>query len=376
MKHSIYLDNNATTEVAPQVLDAMIAELRKGPSNPSSIHAFGQEARNRLAKSRRLIASFFDVHPSEIIFTSGGTEAINMVLTGLKESLKDSHIISTDVEHSAVYKTLKGFQAAGCNVAFLPVGLKGSVSVCEVEEAIQPNTRLIVLMAVNNETGVKTDIDQIALLAKQKGIPFVVDGVALMGKEAFHLSEGISAMCFSGHKFHAPKGIGFAVIRKGLKLVPMITGGSQEYERRAGTENLAGIIAVAEATRLLETDLQAATEQMQLLRDRLERGISSHVSDVSVNGLGPRVANTSNLAFPGIEGESLLIALDLAGVAVSHGSACSSGSLEPSRVLLNMGIPKKIANSSIRFSLSRFTTLQQIDDCVNIVVDLVKKLRH
>lgn len=375
-KHPIYLDNNATTEIAPQVLEAMIAELKRGPSNPSSVHSFGQEARNRLIKARRSIASFLDVNPSEVIFTSGGTEAINIVLRGLESQLRGGHVISTDLEHSAVYNTLKDLGAEGCEVTFLPAGLKGAASLSDIEEAIRPNTRLIVLMAANNETGVKTDIHQISILAKEKGIPFVVDGVALIGKELFKISEGISAICFSGHKFHAPKGIGFAVIRKDLKLLPIITGGSQEYERRAGTENLAGIAAIAEAIRLLETELPAATLQMQSMRDRLEMGIASILNDVSVNGLGPRIANTSNLAFHGVEGESLLIALDLAGIAVSHGSACSSGSLEPSRILLNMGIPKKTANSSIRFSLSRFTTMQQIDDCVNIVADLVKKLRH
>jgi len=370
----IYLDNNATTAIAPEVLEAMIAELKSGPSNPSSIHAFGQEARNRLTKARRTIASFFNVRSSEVIFTSGGTEAINLVLRGMEEGLKGGHIISTDVEHSAVYTTLQEFQRRGIQVTFLSVGLHGAAALDAVIAAIQPNTRLMTLMAVNNETGVKTDIQAIASLAEERGIAFVVDGVALMGKEPFTIPEGVSAMCFSGHKFHAPKGVGIAVIRKKLKLAPTLTGGGQEYERRGGTENLAGIIAISAAVQLLETDFPQTVQRMLELRLRLENQLCS-LPDVCVNGGGPRVSNTSNLAFCGVEGESLLIALDLAGIAASHGSACSSGSLEPSRILLNMGISKKMAGSSLRFSLSRYTTLSEIDEASNIISDIIKRLR-
>lgn len=371
----IYLDNNATTHVDPRVLEAMLAELRDQPSNPSSVHSFGRDARNRLTKARRTIASALGVRPTEILFASGGTEALNMVLRGIFTPQFKGHIISSSVEHSAVYATIQALQCYGCEATFLSPGLWGAVTVDAVRDAIRPSTRLISLMAVNNETGVKTDIEAIAALAQEKGIPFVVDGVALLGKESFVIPEGVSAICFSGHKCHAPKGIGLAVVRHHLKLAPLNTGGGQEYERRGGTENLAGIIGLAEAISIVQQELQHASSQMQQLRDRLEQGMMEVVPDVTVNGEGPRVANTSNLAFHGVEGESLLMNLDLAGIAVSHGSACSSGSLEPSRVLLNMGIPRKQAASSLRFSLSRYTTEEEVDRCIATVAAIVSQLR-
>jgi cysteine desulfurase len=240
---------------------------------------------------------------------------------------------------------------------------------------LRKDTKLIVLMAVNNETGVKSDIEAIAAIAEESNVPFVVDGVALLGKEPFTIPSGVSAVAFSGHKLHAPKGSGMVFIRKRVKCTPLLFGGAQEFQRRAGTENLAAILGLAEAIRLLEVELPSATKRMQALRDRLEEGIISSISDVTINGEAPRVVNTSNLSFEGVDGESLLMSLDLNGVAVSHGSACSSGSLEPSRILLNMGIPRARARSSIRFSLSRFTTRDEIERCIEIVIDVVGRLR-
>lgn len=369
----IYLDNNATTGLDPRVLHEMLPFLSSTPANPSSSHFFGQEARSHLSKAHQSIAQFFHVKPSEIIFTSGGTESLNLLLRGFYALNPRAHVITSDVEHSAVYKTLDALTS--WEVTSLPAGLWGAVRPEEIASAIRPETKLIVLGAANSETGVKHDIEAIAHLAKQNNIPFIVDAVALLGKELFLVPDGVSAMAFSGHKLHAPKGTGLALIRSSFKIAPQITGGDQEYSKRGGTENLAGIIGLAKAIDLLNTELPDATERMRQQRDRFEMTLIDELDPVLINGRGPRTVNTSNLAFPDVDGEALLMQLDLAGIAVSHGSACSSGALEPSRVLQNMGLPKKIARSAIRFSLSRMTTDTEIDQCLNTVIDLVKKLR-
>lgn len=371
----IYLDNNATTVIDPRVINVISHHITQLWGNPSSIHHFGQLARNHLTASRQTIASFLHVKPSEIVFTSGGTESLNMVIKGLFGGSYHGHILSSSSEHSSVFATIKQMESFGCRATFLSAGLLGAVSIDDVRDALQPDTKLIALMAVNNETGVKTDIASIAKLAKERGIAFLVDGVALLGKELFHIPDGVSAMAFSGHKLHAPKGIGFAFIRHLFKLHPLLTGGEQEFSRRGGTENLLGIIGLAESIKLLGEVLPVASEQMRQLRDYLEEGLMSKLSHVVINGQGPRIVNTSNLSFGGIEGESLLTNLDMEGIAVSHGSACSSGALEPSRVLLNMGIAKDTVRSAIRFSLSRFTTKQEIDSCIEIVTRVVSRLR-
>lgn len=372
----IYLDNNASTAVDPQVLEIFISEIADGAGNPSSIHSFGQASRNRLNKSRRIIADYLKAKPHEIIFNSGGTEGANMLIRGFFADQPSGHILTSNVEHSCVEATIKMLEASGCQATYLPAGLEGAVTPDAVRKALRlrPDTRLITLMAVNNETGAKTDIAAIAQIALEAGVPFFVDGVALLGKEPIVLHPGISAMWFSGHKLHAPKGVGFAFIRSNLKLKPLIIGGTQEYGRRGGTENLPGIVAMAAAVELLHKELPAATVRMESLRNKLEQTLMAKIPDTVINGTAPRVVNMTNLAFPGVEGESLLTALDLEGLAVSHGSACSSGALEPSRVLRNMGIPDDVAGSSIRFSLSRFTTEQEIDDTIAMVVKVVGKL--
>ncbi len=366
----IYLDNNATTEIDPRVLEAMYLEMKDRFGNPSSIHSFGQEARNRLTKARRNIASFLGVKPSELIFTSSGSEAVNMILKGA-----GGHIITTDVEHSCVFATARHLSDQGRDVTFLPAGESGAVSADQVQAAIQPKTSLIAIMAVNNETGVKTDIEAIARIAEQERIPLFVDAVALVGKEIFEIPKGVSALCFSGHKFHAPKGVGGLFLRSSFKVPPLISGGHQENHKRAGTENTAAIVALEEAFAVLKEELPEVSMRMAGLRDHFESRIQSELSDVFVNGTGPRVCNTSNLSFIGLDGESLLMNFDLAGLAVSHGAACSSGSLEPSRVLINMGLSKERAKSSIRFSLSRFTTRQEIDRAVDIIVKVAGDMR-
>lgn len=367
MKTKIYLDNNATTSIDPRVLEAMLPELSAGPSNPSSVHAFGQAAKQRLQKARETIAAFFHVKPHEIIFTSGGTESMNILL----RSLPAGHAITSNVEHSCVQATLE----ERSDVTILPAGLLGAVTPDQVKQAIRPDTRFIALIAVNNETGVKADLDAIGQIALDARIPFIVDGVCLLGKENFKLHPGISGIGFSGHKFHAPKGIGFIIVRDSLKLSPSMTGGGQERSLRPGTENLPGIVGLAKAIELLKTELPAATQRMAELRDLLEAGLLQKANPAVVNGMGPRICNTCNLSFPGVHGEDLLVALDMAGIAASHGSACSSGALEPSRILTNMGLPPAIAKSAVRFSLSRNTTRSEIETVIETTARIVKSLR-
>jgi len=379
MMSRVYLDSNATTGVDPRVREVMLSELSVEPSNPSSVHFFGQQAKKKLTAARETIASFLQVKPQEILFTSGGTEAMNMLIRGILDRTPEGHVkghvISTDVEHSSVYQTLCALQPKGCALSFLPAGLWGAVQPEAIQSALRRDTRLIVLSAVNNETGVKHDIAAIAAIAEHAGVPLVVDGVALLGKELFSIPLGVSGMGFSGHKFHGPKGVGFAFLRSGVKISPLLTGGDQEFKMRAGTENLIGIIGMAQAIALLRNALPQATHQMALLRDRLENGLIARVDPVIVNGMGPRIANTSNLSFPDLQGEDLLIALDMAGIAVSHGSACAAGALEPSRVLTHMGVPPPIARSALRFSLSRWTTEAEIDHCLDVLTAIIKRLR-
>lgn len=372
----IYLDNNATTFVASSVIDAVVHVHQNYPGNPSSPHQFGRDSKKLLLKSRETIASFLKVRPKEIIFNSGATEGANLILRGIL-SLTKGHVITSDVEHACVHSTLKALTDEGTvNTTFLPAGLKGFVSKEQVLEAIRPDTKLIVLMAVNNETGIKTPIEEIAQIAEEKKILFFVDGVALFGKEMFAIPSGVSAMIFSGHKFHAPKGCGFMYLKTTLKLLPQITGGEQEYNRRGGTENLADIAAMAEATRLLNDELPLASKKMLELRQLLESSLKKEFKDlIVINGEGERICNTVNIAFRGMDGETLLAALDMQGIAASHGSACASGALEPSRILLNMGLSLEEARSSIRFSLSRFTTKEEIDYTLDVLCQLINKMK-
>lgn len=371
----IYLDNNATTALDPRVLKAMYQELHGLPCNPSSVHFFGQKAKAALNNARKEIAAYLEVKPQEIIFTSGGTESINMAIRGILGPKPSGHIVSTDIEHSCVYETVKALQERGCEITFLKTGSWGAPDPAAVRGAISEHTKLIVLSYVNGETGVKTDIEKIAAIAKAEKIPFVVDAVALIGREPVTIPEGVTAMCFGSHKLHGPKGVGFAYVTANQKLIPILTGGDQEYQKRAGTENLEGILGLAKAVQLLKEELPKKSHEMQDLRDHFEKSLIKNLGEIYINGEGPRVVSTSNLFFDGIDGEDLLMHLDLAGVAASHGSACSSGALEPSRVLMNMDLGRKRAKSSLRFSLSRFTTREEIDKAIQIITEIVQKLR-
>jgi cysteine desulfurase len=365
----IYLDNNATTFLDPEVFAALHPLLREGVGNPSSIHQWGQRAKGLLLDSHRQCAHFFGVAPDEMIFTSGATEGLNLLLHNIP---RDRHVITSSLEHAAVIEPLKG---CGASVTYLdPLPGKGSVCVGQVKSAIQENTGMIIFSVANNETGIKTEIEAIAQLAEEAHIPFVVDGVSLLGKASFHLPKGVSAACFSGHKIHAPQGIGVAIVKKPFKASPLIVGGPQQRGLRAGTENLPGIVGFTKALTLLDDKW---IEKMATLRDRLEEGLLANLDDVVIHGKDePRICNTSNIAFLGVDGETLLMALDLAGLAASHGSACSSGALEPSRVLLHMGIDSRVARSSLRFSLSRFTTQEEIERSITLITQTVKRLRQ
>jgi len=373
LKKRIYLDNNATTCLDPRVIEAMMAELNDLPSNPSSIHSFGREAKAKLSASRKRIADYLRVSPQSILFTSGGTEGLNFLIRGMVD--ENAHIITSNTEHSSVEKTLSHLENRGVSITYLPSGLRGAIQPEQLEEAILPETSLIVLGAVNGETGVKIDLKSIAKVAHKHQIPLIIDAVAWIGKEPIVIPEGVTAMACSAHKFHGPHGVGFVFLSTEKAIEPLIRGGYQENSLRAGTENLPGIIGLSKAIELLDTELEAATFRMKSLRERFENGLFQQLSDIYINGDGPRVVNTVNVAFMGVEGEVLLLLLDQAGIAVSHGSACSSGSLQPSRVLLSMGIPRKRANGSLRFSLSRFTKEEEIDTCLETLSALVKKLR-
>jgi len=370
-----YLDNNATTPLDPRVIDILKQELISLPANPSSVHAFGRRARQTLTKARETIASFLKVRPSELVFTSCATESLNTVLRSIF-ACKQGHLVTSSLEHSSILKTAQYLEKQGVDVTYLSPGAWGATNVEAVHAAFRPSTRLIALSAVNSETGVKTDIAKIASLAKEKNIPFLVDGVALLGKELFTLPEGVSAIAFSGHKLHAPKGIGLTWLHPSFCIEPLLTGGDQENGRRAGTENMLGILGLAKAIDLLNEELPAATLYMETLRNSFEESVKKKVGRVLINGEGPRICNTSNLSFEGVDGETLLMQLDLAGIAASHGSACASGALELSHVLRNMGLPLERVRSSLRFSFSRMTKQEEVTHAVEILSKIIPRLRH
>ncbi|MCH9627182.1 MAG: Cysteine desulfurase NifS [Chlamydiales bacterium] len=363
----IYLDNNATTFLDPRVLSAMEPILTGALGNPSSTHRFGQAAKALLVKATKDVAAYFGVQTADVVFTSGATEALNMVI---RSAPKGSHIVTSSLEHTAVLEALK---FTGCAVTYLdPEPGQGAISLEQIVKAVTPSTSMLVVMAANNETGIKTDLDPIAAFAQERELKLVVDGVALLGKEVWDLPQGVTAACFSGHKIHAPTGLGLAIVRKAHRAHPLIMGGPQQRGLRGGTENLAAIVGFAKALTLFPE----SSTPIFVLRDRFEKGLQASVGDLVIHGSDQsRVCNTSHMAFLGVDGETLLMQLDLAGVAVSHGAACSSGTLEPSRVLLNMGVPADVARSSIRFSLSRFTTEEEIKRAVRIIANVVSQLR-
>lgn len=371
MKKIIYLDNNATTQLDENILNIIIKNS-KTPANPSSIHYYGREAKKKLIKSREEIASFFQVSPNEIIFTSGGTEGANLAIKGFLQN-KKGHIITTDIEHACVKQTLNSLKD-NLEITNIRVGKYGAPSPEDIEKNIKENTLAIIISAVNSETGVKANIDKIAEIALKYNIPYIVDGVALLGKAIFTIHPGISCMFFSAHKIHAPQGIGFAFIRSSFLISPIITGGHQEYQKRAGTENLASIMAFAEAIRLLKKDQKRNIEHIKNLRDLFESLLKKNLSKIIINGEAERICNTSNISFIGVDSDVFLICLDQNNIAASAGSACSSLAKRPSNVLKAMNLPEEIVKSSIRFSFSKYTTEEEIVSSVNTIVDIYTSL--
>jgi len=371
----IYLDNNATTPLVSEVIGAMKEVLALPPMNPSSVHSLGQQGKKLLMEARHTFAEVLKVQPKEVIFTSSGTEALNFLIRGFYSTSLTlqgvPHIISSNVEHPAVQKNLQLLEMQGAMLTYLPAGSWGAIRPEQLKEAISEQTRLIVLTAVNNVTGVKSDFVKIAEVALECRIPLIVDGVQLLGKELFTIPPGVSGMAFSGHKLHAPAGIGAAFLRSSFPIPSLMIGGEQEYGKRGGTENLLGIVGFAKAVELLSTCLPRASERMEKLRKRLIEGLQSKIGNLILHGEGPHICNTVHIGFPGVHGETLLIQLDLLGVVASHGSACSSGSLEPSSVLINMGIAPQLAQGSLRFSLSRMNTEEEIEESIRLISQAV-----
>jgi len=371
-KNYIYLDNNATTLLDPVVKKEMDKVFSLGPLNASSIHSQGRKASQMLKQARKDIAASLQVEEKEILFTSGATEAINLVLHSFLQKFPKGEILTSPIEHPAVLETLKQQEA---KVHYVAIDEKGDVTEERIKAALTPSIKLAIFSAVNTETGVKNDLKMLARLAYQNGLFLILDGVGILGKAPFSIEEGISAMVFSPHKVHGPQGTGILYAKKDFPLTAQIKGGGQERNLRSGTENLAGIIGAAKAFCIAIEKSTAFEKKMEELRNLFETTLLTQLENVSVNGKGCRICNTSNLCFEGIDGETLLILLDQNGILASHGSACASHALEPSKVLLEMKIPLERVQSSLRFSLSRFTTKEEIIKACEIITSLVTKLK-
>jgi cysteine desulfurase len=368
----IYLDANATTPLLPEVLEALRPFLVGEFGNASSIHQEGQHARAAVESARASVARFVGCRPAEIVFTSGGTESDNLAIFGSVRA--GDHVITSSVEHHAVLHAVERLGERGIDVSFLPVDGQGLVAAEDVRRALRPNTRLISVMMANNETGVLQPVEEIGRIAAEAGVRFHVDAVQAAGKMPLDVdSIGCQLLSISGHKMHGPQGTGALFVRRGTRVEPLFAGGAHERQRRAGTENVAGIVGLGKAAECAMSS--EAAERMQVLRDRLEMGLLEQASGVN-GGKAPRIANTSNLWFDSLEGEALVIALDLKGLAVSSGAACSSGANEPSHVLLAMGVSPERAKSSVRFSLHRQTTEEEIDRAIELVSAQVVRMRE
>ena len=375
--HRVYLDNNATTPVLPEVFEAMRPYFGERFGNASSIHHHGQETRAAVEDARESVARLLGAKASEIVFTSGGTEGDNLAIAGLVES--GDHLITSSIEHHAVLHAAKHAEEIGCEVTVLPVDGRGLVDPLDVKRALRPNSKLISIMMANNETGVLQPVEEIGRIAAEADVYFHIDAVQAAGKVAIDVkSIGCDALTISGHKMNAPQGVGALYLKKGTTIRPLLYGGRHERSRRAGTENVPGIVALGKAAALARQALEAGDDQrVAALRDRLEQEILAQVNDAVVNGSGAlRVPNTTNIRFDHVEGESLVIALDLKGLAVSTGAACSSGAIEPSHVLIAMGLRPNQARSSIRFSLGKQTTGADIDFALRLVPETVARLRE
>ena len=373
-----YFDNNATTAIAPEVFEEMKPFLTELYGNPSSMHSFGGSIRKYVDKAREQIADLINCDPEEIIFTSCGTESNNMALRGFLDRNENyRHIITSKVEHPAIRETCKVMQLKGYRLTELDVDNDGNLKINQLAEALKDGPALVSIMHANNETGVIFPIEEISKMVSMAGGTMHTDAVQTTGKIAYDLKElPIDMLSISGHKLHAPKGVGILFVRKGVKLTPYLTGGHQEHGKRGGTENVASIVALGKACELAKSYIEEENTRVKALRDKLEQGILDSCPDCVANGRNAnRLPNTSNIGFSYIEGESILMNLDVAGISASSGSACSSESLEPSHVLQAMGVPFVSMHGSIRFSLCRYNTEEQVDYAIKTIPPIIKNLR-
>jgi len=376
----IYLDHNATTPPSPAVVDRMTAALREDFGNPSSVHHFGQKAKALIDEARSAVAALISADPGDVVFTGTGTESDNFAIRGVAEALEPTgrkHLIASAIEHEAVLNTLKALARRGWKTTLLSVDESGIVSPDALRAAITDDTALVSVMHANNEIGTVQPVAELAAIARERRALFHTDAVQSAGKISIDVKAlGVDLLSISGHKFYGPKGVGALWIRRGVRLQPPLTGGKQERSRRAGTENVPGIVGMGVAAREAMAKMAAEADRLSALRDRLEEGILRAVPGTAVNGArSPRVPNTTNISFDRTEAESLLIALDLEGIAVSTGSACSSGTLEPSHVLKAMGFPPHRTQNSLRFSLGAANTEAEIDRVIAVLPGIVEKLR-
>jgi cysteine desulfurase len=377
MNRRVYLDHNASTPVHPEVVEAMLPYFAERFGNPSSIHGFGREAREGLDSARERIARFLRVSKDEIVFTSGGTESDNLAIKGVAAARGRGQIVTSAVEHHAVLRTCAALEGQGFSVTVVPVDGYGMVDPDEVQRALRPDTILVSIMHANSEVGTVQPVGAIGALTRARGIPFHVDGVQTFGKLPLDLDVlGIDLFSFSGHKIYGPKGAAGLYIRKGTRMASVQHGGEHERRRRAGTENVPGIVGLGKAVEVRERDMGAEEGRVRALRDRLWEGLSARVPEIRLNGHPTeRLPGTCNVCFRHIESESIVLGLDLKGIGVSAGSACTSGNVEPSHVLLAMGVPLDWAMGTVRCSVGRGTTAEDIDYVVDSVEPLAGKLR-
>src|SRR5256884_5446421 len=373
----VYLDNNATTPVLPEVIEAMRPYFGERFGNASSIHHHGQDTRAAVENARESMATLLGCRASEVVFTSGGTESDNLAVAGLVAA--GDHVITSSIEHHAVLHACKHLEEIGCEVTYLPVDGRGLIDPDDVRRALRPNTKLVTVIMANNETGVLQPVEEIGKIAAEADVYFHTDAVQAAGKVPISVKKiGCDLLSMSGHKMHAPQGVGALYVRKGTLLQPMLYGGSHERSRRAGAENVPGIVALGKAAGLAQNALQnGEVAEMAAMRDQIESAILNEIEATYLNGKGaPRVPNTTNICFDYIDGEALVIALDLKGLAVSTGAACSSGAIEPSHVLTAMGLSPDRARASLRFSLGKQNTPEEVDFALSLVPATVARLRE
>ena len=376
----VYLDNNATTKVDEEVVKAMIPYFSEYYGNPFSLHLFGNETGLAVTQARQTIADILKAKPNEIIFTASGSEADNLAIRGIAKAYKHrgKHIITSTIEHPAVKNTFMDLMDDGFEVTMVPVDENGVMIMDEFKKALREDTILVSVMHANNEVGSFQPIEEIAKITKERKIIFHVDAVQTMGKvEIYPEKMGIDLLSFSGHKFHAPKGIGVLYKRDGVRLARIITGGNQEGKRRPGTSNVPYIVGLAKALQMAVANMKEEWNREETLRDYFEDEVLKRIPEIKINGKGARrLPGTSSITFKYLEGESMLLNLSLKGIAVSSGSACSSDSLQPSHVLLAMGVPAEFAHGTLRFSLSKYTTKEEIDYTIESLVEIIGKLRE